>query len=273
MGYQNPPRFRDGMDVDKPLPEPAIPTQAETEKRLKELEELEKPRMAYVDPKLAKPTLAAVAPPTLATVIKQPDMVKPSGRGTTDNTFAKLLRAARLDAGYSQGALGKKINTHQTVISKWENIADPSLPIYETYTELRKILPTLPDFVPGMMGKAVYEAKLKEEEAKKPKVIPVPPPKPYVPPARESVRAEVMTTQESLALTTPQPPAPPPAPAPAPAPVEPTGQEEYVTVKLRSGGTITLKADVNLFKLKGEDRAFVFTLIDQLQAYEEGGKK
>ena len=40
-------------------------------------------------------------------------------------------------------------------------------------------------------------------------------------------------------------------------------------VQLKSGGTLFFSVSVNLFGLSAEDRKFVFTLIDELQAYEK----
>jgi hypothetical protein len=42
------------------------------------------------------------------------------------------------------------------------------------------------------------------------------------------------------------------------------------TVRLRSGGTLTVTASLDLFALGGEDRKLVFDLIDRLQEYESG---
>ncbi len=42
------------------------------------------------------------------------------------------------------------------------------------------------------------------------------------------------------------------------------------TVRLRSGGTLTVAASLDLFSLAGEDRKLVFDLIDRLQEYEGG---
>lgn len=39
------------------------------------------------------------------------------------------------------------------------------------------------------------------------------------------------------------------------------------TVRLKTGGTVTLTASLDLFSLGAEDRAFVFDLIDRLQQY------
>ncbi len=42
------------------------------------------------------------------------------------------------------------------------------------------------------------------------------------------------------------------------------------TVRLRTGGTLTVTASLDLFSLGAEDRRFVFDLIDRLQEYESG---
>lgn len=41
------------------------------------------------------------------------------------------------------------------------------------------------------------------------------------------------------------------------------------TIQLRRGGSLSLSLSVNLWELKGEDRKFVFELIDKIDAYEE----
>jgi len=41
------------------------------------------------------------------------------------------------------------------------------------------------------------------------------------------------------------------------------------TIQLKSGGQLSLSMNVNLFDLEGEERTFVFGLIDQIQAYEK----
>jgi hypothetical protein len=40
------------------------------------------------------------------------------------------------------------------------------------------------------------------------------------------------------------------------------------TIQLRKGGSVTLSVDVNILELKGEDRNFVFELIDKLDQFE-----
>jgi hypothetical protein len=44
-------------------------------------------------------------------------------------------------------------------------------------------------------------------------------------------------------------------------------------ITLHCGGQLTLSVDVNLFDLDGDDRNFVFGLIDQIQIYEKGRKE
>jgi hypothetical protein len=44
------------------------------------------------------------------------------------------------------------------------------------------------------------------------------------------------------------------------------------TIQLKSGGQLSLSLSVNLFDLVGDERTFVFSLIDQIQDYERGPK-
>lgn len=53
-----------------------------------------------------------------------------------------------------------------------------------------------------------------------------------------------------------------------PPPPPPSGGEQRV-VTLAGGGTLTLTASVGFMKLPRTDRDFVFSLVDQLDAYEE----
>jgi hypothetical protein len=56
--------------------------------------------------------------------------------------------------------------------------------------------------------------------------------------------------------------------------VEPsTSSGNSRTVELKSGGKLTLILSVNMFDLIGEDRDFVFGIIDQCQKYESGKGK
>jgi hypothetical protein len=58
------------------------------------------------------------------------------------------------------------------------------------------------------------------------------------------------------------------APVETPRRDEPQGSQR--TIQLRRGGSLTLLLDINILALKGDDRAFVFDLIDKIDAYEEG---
>lgn len=58
------------------------------------------------------------------------------------------------------------------------------------------------------------------------------------------------------------------ATAAATAAPETPGAPLSKTVRLRSGGTLTVAASLDLFSLAGEDRKLVFDLIDRLQEYE-----
>ena len=62
----------------------------------------------------------------------------------------------------------------------------------------------------------------------------------------------------------------PPQPPPADTPPLPPSNGEQRTVTLTSGGTLTISASVGFMKLNKADRDFVFRLIDQLDAYENG---
>ncbi len=59
--------------------------------------------------------------------------------------------------------------------------------------------------------------------------------------------------------------------APAPAASAPGTAETAVTrtVRLKSGGALTLTASLDVFALSPEDRAFVFDLVDRIQRYGE----
>jgi hypothetical protein len=41
-------------------------------------------------------------------------------------------------------------------------------------------------------------------------------------------------------------------------------------IQLRSGGFVTVTVDADVFSIQGEDRTFVFDLIDRIRKYEEG---
>ena len=55
--------------------------------------------------------------------------------------------------------------------------------------------------------------------------------------------------------------------SPESSPVSPFGTSR--SVRLVSGGTLTLSADLDLFQLNQADRKFVFDLIDAMEKYEK----
>lgn len=50
------------------------------------------------------------------------------------------------------------------------------------------------------------------------------------------------------------------------------GGRDHRVVKLLSGGSLLLSVDVNVLKLSGTDRTFLFGLTDQMDAYEANTK-
>lgn len=56
---------------------------------------------------------------------------------------------------------------------------------------------------------------------------------------------------------------------PAPSETPPPGNWDTLTVRLSSGGTITLMVDVNPLTLKGDERTFFYTLVDHLDGYQQ----
>lgn len=59
--------------------------------------------------------------------------------------------------------------------------------------------------------------------------------------------------------------------APRHAPARPAAAAESRSVRLRSGGALSLTLDVKFLELSREDREFVFRLLDEIAAYEQGG--
>lgn len=58
-----------------------------------------------------------------------------------------------------------------------------------------------------------------------------------------------------------------------PASTPPGNSGTSKTVRLQSGGTLTLSATLDLFSLNSEDRAFVFGFIDKLDGYNQPESK
>lgn len=344
-GFKNPPPWRDGYLIDNP----ADPKKLE-EERKKELEELDKPRMAWVDPKLAvvgpttlaaklaavevinqykpgapAPAKAKSADPTKRGGVLNPGTTRPSPPG-----FPAQLRAAREAKGWSQGEWAKKLKCAQAPASSWE--LGMSTPSYEFWLKIHEFFPhlTKPE---GVRGQKAWEKthKTVAPVAMKPVAVAVkaaaneesfgasirrlraehsmkrselgkrvgvsakaveaweltdrlPHQRQYLKlreifpelPELHGLRGEQRMAKEAgeqaAPVSAPKPviAAGPPLFARQAAPVPQATQEELLTINLRSGGSLTLTASVNLLKLKGEDRAFVFEIIDKLQSYEVG---
>jgi Family of unknown function (DUF5343) len=58
---------------------------------------------------------------------------------------------------------------------------------------------------------------------------------------------------------------------PPPADPPPAQSDTSKTIRLQSGGTLTVSSTVGLFALKPDDRKFLFELIDRLDSYKEPG--
>lgn len=287
-GYSNPPKWRDGSLIENP----ADPAKLESERKA-ELAELEKPRMAYVDPKLASsaPKLAAVVTPKLVedvlnqykpggtkslkgpvkAAVKRGSKGRPGERSESAGStpFGAAIIAAREARNWTQGEAARRADVSQGNLSSWERGA--SIPLYGLYLKLTKVLPGLPE-PEGMLGKKAFLARGgtvlhrggKEES---------------LAPAAPKTAAEAFSPRPAPATPPVPPPPAPPKEDPAvfaarviaamPVPTPAASDEDLLTINLRSGGTLTVRATVNMFKLRGEDRAFVNAVIDMLQAYEE----
>lgn len=293
-GFSNPPKWN-------LIPNIADPDTLEA-KRLAELaalDAMEKPRTAYADE--VKVTLgdklklvATEKPDDIINKYKPAPKVVPvavvktgkSGRGTAhpglrsadagSTPWAATIIKAREALGITQGKAARKMGISQGNLSSYER--GKTIPLYATWILMKAVLGDEIGKPPGMLGQTSYEERGGAD-------LPGKPPKPSLT-AKEAFSAKptpepVVTKVEAPA---PAPPVvtPPPAvvlaapPTPAQDPerfaakvIKAMDQEELLTVNLRSGGTITLTASVQLMKIKKEDREFVFSIIDALQAYEE----
>lgn len=306
-GYHNPPKWRDGYLIENP----ADPDKLEAE-RLAELAALEKPRQAYVDPKLqlvggaklgdkllprmaeAEAVLNQYKPQPKPAPTPPPQKTSPrataariqrgDGAGFAQKVsppgWPSQLRALREATGLQQNVFCKKYGFGQSNISSWE--LGKTVPAYSLLLKLQALFPTLGE-PPGVRGKQIYEKRAKQAAAQAEAKQAAKDAKAEAKLSREALNTAiekapaVVAAKPSKGATVASPPAavvvPPPAPQDpaqfAEKVIRSMGQEELLTVNLRSGGSITLMASVQLMKLKGEDRKFVFEIIDALQAYEE----
>lgn len=284
-GFESPPRW-EGIDIDK-LQVEDVPKQ------------IEPPRLVYVDPKLkameeekerrAKELQQILAQPPTPVAKEHPRAGMRPGTSVEPTTaWAEEFRKAREATGMSQGEFGKKIGKAQGVVSSWER--GNSTPLWEWYVKLKNELPSLSE-PPNIKGRQIYEQTHGKTVFLKPGMVVVPPPAtPYTPPGAQKTAKEAFGPVKPAEVAK-EPPAPPEpkgeTPAPPPPPVEAKREPEMVmalhlqtearkptrgderTITLRGGGTLTLSISVEILKLRGEDRVFVFDLIDKLADYEE----
>lgn len=58
-----------------------------------------------------------------------------------------------------------------------------------------------------------------------------------------------------------------------PSPADTGGGGDTYTVKLNSGGTVSVVVNVNLFSLSTDDRTFIIELVDKLKGYSSDGEQ
>lgn len=286
-GYSSPPVFRDGaLIVNKADPK------ALEEQRKAELAAIEDTRPAWVDPKLVvegAPKLGAVISsklidetlnkykpetkkeePVPAPEPKKKGSKVPPGTRSADvgsTPWAAEVVRLREALGISQGEAGRRLGMAQGVLSSYER--GQSIPLYVAYLRMLELFPSLSE-PPDIKGKKSYEASLKGKGVNVKPVKATPPAPTPAPPktAQAAFGAAPAPTPAPAAIPLFMPPPAPPVPPELVVRPELAAAGEAVTVKLKSGGTLELRASVSLLKLKGPDRAFVFDLIDMLQNYE-----
>lgn len=296
-GFSNPPKWN-------LIPNIADPDMLEAQRKA-ELAALEAPRMARVDPALPPTGLATIGDKLK---LVQPDKkaaveeivnqylpakngaVKPApapapaaatpgrkrsapgtgprdskGREPGKHPFGKIILEVREKKGVSQSVAARESGVHVTNLCSYE--MGKTIPQYEMWLKLCAYYGPLPE-PEGMKGKRIYKIRHGGKLADMPKLT-----------AKQAFGATpAPPVAAAPVVETPAPPPPAPAPAlPKHEPVvfiehaiaAPSDQEERITVNLKAGGSLTLVTSVKLTKLKGEDRKFVFAVIDMLQEYEE----
>lgn len=291
-GFSNPPKWN-------LIPNIADPDTLEAKRiaELAALDAMEKPRTAYSDDVKVtlgdKLTLVAAQKPTakpediinkykpapkvVPVVVAQPEK-KRRGTSTPGVTsplsgktpFGAAVVNARATRGLTQGQAAMKLGQAQGNISSWE--LGKSLPSYEVYLRMKALWPEIfePD---NLVGKKIYLKRHSQTapptKTAKEAFSAKPTPAPVVAKVEAPAPAPpVVQVAPAVVLAAPPTPAQDPERFAAKV-IKAMDQEELLTVNLRSGGTITLTASVQLMKIKKEDREFVFSIIDALQAYEE----
>jgi hypothetical protein len=284
-GYSSPPNWRDGVLIANV----ADPKRLEAERKA-ELAAIEETRPAWIDPALRPVKIADAVAVISQYIPEQPKQQQPPTPSPPQDDvkkltpWAKALIEEREKLGISQVDASRRCNMNQTMMSSYER--GVSIPQYGYYQMLLTLFPNLPP-PPNMRGQISYEKhggvvrhgggvdkvgppgsalttkKLKTAaQAFNGKPEAAPAPSPPAPVAEKPAPAQMTITQ----------PLAPPVNLASPYLAAPRTQEELLTINLRSGGTITLTASVNLLKLRGDDRVFVFEIIDRLQAYEDAKK-
>jgi hypothetical protein len=195
-GYERPPRWRDGFDIDKVWPE-------------QKLDHIDPPRLIYEDPALVaqreRRALEAAnpTPEPEPVVVRAPKPAVPAPVPTpaeerrapvsvpvvSDKSFAQFSKnviAARERAGLTRAEFAKEFKMTAGGVSNWENCKG-GMPYFEYYARLNKKWPDLFPPVRGLKG----ELKAQKEgrrliTVKEANTVVVPPPAtPYVPPMQK----------------------------------------------------------------------------------------
>lgn len=228
----------------------------------------------YIPSKNKTPTVVPALPRTKPAAPK--GTLRPGER--SPNAGATPLGAALIKGreakGMTQGEAARAMGVSQGNLSSYER--GSAIPLYANWVRMRDFLGPLPEPA-DMLGRKSYEARggavIVRGGPKSPKLT-----------AKEAFGGG---NKPAVEVVKPEPVAPTPAPPPvavvappAPLPVaqveatQPAASgEEHHTVKLKSGGTLTLSTSVKLMKMARADREFIFKIIDALQAYEEEKKE
>lgn len=160
MGFSTPPKWRDGIDVDK------YQRTIEVEDRSNEPKPAPPPRPHEV--KIGTPVLSAdklgklslVGPPAKGGNKTPPPPPKVSA-ATKDKfaDFGPRLTAAREKAGLSKAELAAKMDMSPSGIANWE-AGKGGPPTHTKYAKLREVMPGVFPYVPGLKGEKTANAKL-----------------------------------------------------------------------------------------------------------------
>jgi hypothetical protein len=216
-GYDNPPSWRDGFDVDKVLGPDS-------------LDHIEPPRLAFEDPQLKAGRLAKLAeaqrPPTPepespkpAPVVAKPPEEKSNrvlsafDKNAFEN-FSKAVIEARRRSGKDRSSFAADLGMTPGGVANWEHCKG-GMPYYESYAKVNAKWPDLFPPITGLRGELKARAAGHRLLTGKPGTIVVPPPAtPYVPagkakPAPAPVVAPAKNVGDFQDVTTPSTPTTP----------------------------------------------------------------